>query len=42
MHKREEMRGYKEIYAVNIRKHKCYSQWYDDRATTTDRPKFKH
>ena len=19
-----------------------YSQWYDDRATTTDRPKFKH
>jgi len=21
---------------------KRYSQWYDDRATTTDRPKFKH
>ena len=27
MHKREEMRGYKEIYAVNIRKHKCCAKF---------------
>ena len=29
MHKREEMRGYKEIYAVNIRKHKCWLLYYN-------------